>query len=104
MPAAAPSRARPDAVLALTLLYHPNIDRIGERAFLDAASCEVSRQVPAFSSGKTIEDRYVSRSPLKITRAQTGVSIEAEPAARCIANGRPVAGAAGAAWQTFDRE
>jgi len=104
MPAASPSKVRPDAVLALTILYHPDIARVGERAYLDGASHEVSRSTPAFASGRTIEDRYVSRSPLEIRRASTGVSIQAEPAARCIANGRPVVGAAGAAWQTFDRD
>ena len=45
-----PSKARPDAVLALTIVYHPDISRVGERAYLDGAShevdrCEVSPQV-----------------------------------------------------------
>jgi two-component system nitrogen regulation response regulator GlnG len=93
--------ARVDGRLALTILYHPDIGRVGERALL-AGDTELSRTQPVFDSGHALDDRYVSRSPVRITERDGGVTLDGG-SARCAANGRALAGAAGAAWQTFDR-
>jgi two-component system nitrogen regulation response regulator GlnG len=57
---------------ALTLLAHPDLDRIGDRAVLGELACgrvvELSRLAPRFLSphsgaGEPLRDRYLSRSP-----------------------------------------
>src|ERR1041385_2359017 len=104
MPASGAASA-PDAVPTLTLVFHPDVSRLGERARVDS-DLELARSSPSFADdggrGRAIEDRYVSRSPVRMRKAGNGFSLDAEPAARAVVNGRPVASAA--AWQTFDRD
>ena len=99
-----PPTAGPHAgsVLALTILYHPDVTRVGDRAELAGGEVEVSRTTPVFGT-RALEDRYVSRSPIKLVRTSDGVRIDAGAATRCAANGRPLAGGSAAAWQVFDR-
>ena len=105
-PAVVPA-ARPGAVLALTIAYHPDVARVGERAWL-AAETEVSRGAPDFAApgggaARPLADRYLSRSPLvRIGRTADGVEIEAGTGTTVIVEGRAIAGAAVRAWQTYD--
>jgi two-component system nitrogen regulation response regulator GlnG len=95
-------------VIALTIAYHPDVSRIGERAVLESASLELSRAAPGFAppsggASRPLADRYLSRSPIaKIERISSGITIEALSGAAVVVDGRPIAGAAGKAWQTFE--
>src|SRR6185503_14045109 len=96
------ARTTADSVLAATILYHPDVSRIGEVARLDGAELELSRTSPeltpvAGGAPRPIADRYVSRAPVKITRAGDGIRLEAPSTGRFAVNGRSLAGAAGAA-------
>ena len=95
-----PEPVRSEDRLALTILYHPDVTRVGEQAIVDG-DFELSRTFPLFGN-TALDDRYVSRSPVTVTRARDGITIDAG-SARCSANGSVLAGAAGAAWQAFDR-
>jgi two-component system nitrogen regulation response regulator GlnG len=87
---------------ALTILYHPDLTRVGERALLpgllEGRTAYISRLEPLFetlerSDPLPLEDRHVSRSPLRLSRSrETGVfnlSV-AESRTRVTANGAPV--------------
>ncbi|HEY0512005.1 MAG TPA: sigma-54 dependent transcriptional regulator [Thermoanaerobaculia bacterium] len=90
---------------ALTLLYHPDFKRVGERAILrellDGRAVSLSRLEPSFEAperagSRPLLDRHVSRSPLRLTRAKDG-SFElaaGEGRTRVAANGAPVLDAA----------
>ena len=75
------------ALPVLTLLYHPDVARVGQRLKLDGR-VELGRAT-VFDS-KPIEDRYVSRTPLELTRVMDGVSIEVEKTLRATVDGEPV--------------
>jgi len=67
-------------VPCLTVLYHPDIARIGERAPLiplsDGESVDLSRVGPDFSSGDPLADPRLSRSPVQIApRGDGGVRL-----------------------------
>ena len=93
------ARAR---VPALTILYHPDLSRVGERALLsglpEGRTAYLSRLEPGFESAERsdplpLEDRHISRAPLRLSRnKETGalqISI-AESRTRLTANGAPV--------------
>jgi two-component system, NtrC family, nitrogen regulation response regulator GlnG len=93
------ARAR---IPALTILYHPDLRRVGERALLggllEGRTAYLSRLEPVFESSRRgeplpLEDRHVSRSPLRLSRsAETGalqLSI-GECRTRVAADGAPV--------------
>jgi two-component system, NtrC family, nitrogen regulation response regulator GlnG len=50
---------------ALTILHHPDIERVGERAFIDRGA-KISRLEPIFSSGRPLADPFISRSPIPV--------------------------------------
>ena len=86
---------------ALTILYHPEIRRIGERAVLraliDGRPVSLSRLEPSFGpphagEARPLLDRHVSRSPLRITRGEDGgLDLSAgEGRTRVAADGQPV--------------
>jgi two-component system, NtrC family, nitrogen regulation response regulator GlnG len=108
MPAAARRTARPDAVVMLTIAYHPDVSRVGERMRIDG-EVDISRGAPLFTApGSTVTrplgDRGLSRNPIvRIKSAGDGVSLEAVSNAVASVDGRPLAGASARAWQTFDR-
>ncbi|WP_437826578.1 sigma 54-interacting transcriptional regulator [Sorangium sp. So ce1153] len=71
----------PALVPALTILGHPNLDRVGERALLlemaEGHEAQLSRVEPVFAMpgrtpGATLGDRHVSRSPLRLRDAGGG--------------------------------
>ena len=70
-------------VPALTVLFHPHVERIGERALLGAltagGSVRLSRLMPKFRSGSDalpLEDPHLSRSPLFLEgSALTGIDL-----------------------------
>jgi len=71
--------AESHASFALTILYHPDSTRLGERAVLpglvDGGCAELGRTVPVFGApggsarGLALGDPYLSRMPLEITVA-----------------------------------
>lgn len=71
--------------LSLSILYHPQLERIGQRAELDSLkpgqTVELSRDWPAFRcrsntiAEQALADRYVSRQPIILTRDRTGVTL-----------------------------
>src|SRR6476620_9849507 len=72
------SRAR---VPALTILYHPDLSRIGEHARLlelvSGCRALVSRSLPDFAApgshqSRPLNDPYLSRSPLRLEAAEAG--------------------------------
>ncbi len=69
------------AVPALTIIYHPDLHRIGDRVCLHELSAgrevPVSRERPAFArpgafDSKALHDPYISREPLIISRPEPG--------------------------------
>ncbi|MEM9554247.1 MAG: sigma 54-interacting transcriptional regulator [Acidobacteriota bacterium] len=68
----------------LTVLYHPDLERIGERALLtglDGAGAELSRGRPDFaavggSSSRPLDDPGLSRTPLRVRSAGDRLVIE----------------------------
>ena len=70
-----------ETVPALTLLYHPDVQRVGERAVLGeiglGREALVSRHQPEFgapgrASGEPLSDRHISRTPIRFQPAPEG--------------------------------
>ena len=99
---ALPPPARGRSALALTIVYHPDVHRIGEVARLEGAGVELARTTPSFA-GRPLEDRHLSRAPLTIRLLDDGVSLAAHPAARAVVDGRAIGDEVVAPWQTCDR-
>jgi DNA-binding NtrC family response regulator len=91
-------------VPALTILYHPDLGRVGERALLggllEGREAHLSRLEPAFEPPgradfripRPLGDRHLSRSPLRLFRTVDG-SLQlsaAETRMRLTADGAPV--------------
>ena len=57
-------------VTALSILFHPDVDRIGEYVCLDAGTVELSRDAPELGHrgavATPLEDRHVSRTPIRL--------------------------------------
>ncbi|HWN67922.1 MAG TPA: sigma-54 dependent transcriptional regulator [Haliangium sp.] len=98
---ARPADAGDEAVRqpVLTILHHPDLNRVGERAFLPelAAGNEVclSRLMPAFAapgrtSGRSLRDPYLSRKPVRLRVELDYVEIHSEPSLGLLVNGRAV--------------
>jgi two-component system nitrogen regulation response regulator GlnG len=74
--AAAPGRAEAPPLLALTVLAHPDLDRIGDRVFLGELArgreARLSRQEPRLTApaapgpGEPLADPFLSRRPLRL--------------------------------------
>jgi two-component system nitrogen regulation response regulator GlnG len=88
-------------VPALTIIYHPDVRRVGERAQLDSLAeghpVSLSRLEPEFSqpgeaASQPLGDRHLSRSPLRLTLAQeSGVHLTVgESRTWVVADGRPI--------------
>ena len=69
------SPAPPPAIPTLTILYHPRLERVGERAVLRELALGkpawVARRKPEFSApgeyaSRPLDDRYLSRKPLRL--------------------------------------
>jgi two-component system, NtrC family, nitrogen regulation response regulator GlnG len=90
------------AVPALTLLFHPELGRVGERVVLSeipfGREALVGRQEPEFcrpgtATGRPLADRHISRHPLRFQPAPEGGVIlrVGESRTRVVADGDPVA-------------
>ena len=88
---------------ALTILYHPDSHRVGERALLsslaEGGSARLSRLEPSFAPPhrnelRPLEDRHISRSPILISSSgDGGVHLSlGESRTRLVADGSPVQG------------
>ena len=90
-------------VPGLTILFHPAVDRIGERALLSnlptGRGQNLARQEPFFAQpgdamARPLGTKRLSRSPILLTRAETG-AIRIDPAGSRTAveiNGKPLLG------------
>jgi DNA-binding NtrC family response regulator len=67
--------------LSLTILYHPQLDRVGDRIVLDGLAPErpfaISRTEPAFarpgaSGGEPLGDEHLSRKPIHLVLCEDG--------------------------------
>ncbi|WP_437985159.1 sigma 54-interacting transcriptional regulator [Sorangium sp. So ce117] len=86
---------------ALTILYHPRLERVGERASLGelaaGGAASVSRVAPAFaakgqSPGSPLDDGHLSRRPLRLSAARgDGIRLEiGDSGTAVVAEGRRV--------------
>jgi two-component system nitrogen regulation response regulator GlnG len=83
----------------LTILHHPDLNRVGERAFLpDLASGReigLSRLTPAFAapgrpSERSLRDPYLSRTPVRLRADLDCIEIAGEPSLGLLVDGRVV--------------
>jgi two-component system, NtrC family, nitrogen regulation response regulator GlnG len=87
---------RPEDQVTLTIAYHPDVTRVGERARV-ANELEVARTTPFSPPGSTavrpLGDRYLSRSPLvRVMTAGARVALEGPPGTPVQVDGQPLAG------------
>ncbi|WP_437570127.1 sigma 54-interacting transcriptional regulator [Sorangium sp. So ce542] len=102
--ATAAGTAGPTAMPALTILYHPDLDRVGQRALLaDLAAggaALVSRAEPDFAppgeaQGEPLGEQHLSRKPIRLVRAGDGVRLEIAGSSTAVAaHGARVQGSA----------
>ena len=93
-PTSAAPPPRPESVLTLTILWHPDAARVGEVATLDRTA-RLSRLEPEFGAPggrarEPIADAHVSRKPLKLTGAGEDVTIA--EGGEAIVDGVPLSG------------
>jgi two-component system nitrogen regulation response regulator GlnG len=93
--------ARPEgAATVLTILFHPHLERVGERArLLRLSATPLSRIEPLFAAtgateGAPLADPGVSRKPVHLEPLGGAVRIRADAGSSVRADGVPVAGAA----------
>ncbi len=94
-------RAR-SRIPALTIIYHPDIHRAGERALLEdlavGKSVALSRLEPGFGAPgqadrRPLSDRHLSRSPLRLSPARADGAIQlslGDSRTRALADGVPI--------------
>jgi len=96
-------RSSPVSVPTLTLLHHPDLRRVGERALLSelplGVEARLGRHEPEFSrpdatSGEPLADSHISRQPLHLRPTPEGgvVLSTAASRTRVVADGVPVSG------------
>jgi DNA-binding NtrC family response regulator len=88
------------SVPALSVLYHPDLERIGERALLrqllHGGSVTLSRREPLFSAPGSVHeqplrDRHLSRSPWELSADGGGVRLDpGSSPAQILAAGKPL--------------
>jgi two-component system nitrogen regulation response regulator GlnG len=66
---------------ALTIAYHPDLDRVGEQARIGSAPVDISRTGPEFvpphsSDGRELADRHLSRKPVRVRLQDGGARVE----------------------------
>ncbi|WP_312645995.1 sigma 54-interacting transcriptional regulator, partial [Stenotrophomonas sp.] len=95
--------AQPQALLGLTVLWHPNRQRIGEQAVLmfEGGCCEVHRNAPDFQRagsdvGQALDHQGISRTPIRFLRNADGSLTVQSSASRMHfeVDGRVIAAAA----------
>jgi two-component system, NtrC family, nitrogen regulation response regulator GlnG len=92
-PAARPFEPLPS--LVLTVLYHPDVARIGERVIIAPEGAAISRTGPELApvdggTARAIGDRHVSRSPLHVRPILDAALLEAKAPLACLINGAPM--------------
>lgn len=101
---------QPQALLGLTVLWHPNRQRIGEQAVLmfQDDCCEVHRTAPDFQRagsdvGQALDHQGISRTPIRFLRNADGSITVQSSASRMHfeVEGRVVAAGAAAQAQTL---
>src|SRR5438045_62567 len=80
---------------ALTLLYHPQLERIGERALLSdwspGTALSLSRTEPSFGpSAAPLTDPFISRNPVRISPGDGAWVMTADASAAATAEGHPL--------------
>ena len=85
--------------LVLTILYHPDVSRIGERSILSTAGATwtLGRLTPEFGRGSAVArplgDRHISRAAVSISLGETSLSLcRTEHSCRCRVAGGELAG------------
>ncbi len=96
-------KSSPASIPTLTLLYHPDLRRVGERALLSELTlgreARLGRHEPEFATpesaiGEPLNDRHISRQPLQLRPApQGGIVLAAgESRTRVMVDGMILAG------------
>ena len=87
--------------LLLTVLYHPELRRIGETARLrgldEDQACELSRTRPEFHAGDGeprggLADRHLTRTPMLLLPERDGGVLLHGPGLAMVVEGRPLIG------------
>ncbi|MEM7588087.1 MAG: sigma-54 dependent transcriptional regulator [Acidobacteriota bacterium] len=73
-------RAIDPRVPGLTILYHPELDRAGERCLLQGTTCELARHIPSFAAPqggpqRPLADTALSRRPITLRVASANGSM-----------------------------
>ena len=94
--------------VALTIVFHPEVDRVGEVVCLAAGTAELSRGAPAFahpgSAARALDDRHLSRKPVLLSVAAAGsVVIDCNGGTALSADGAPLTGRASFAASEVER-
>ncbi|HET9225128.1 MAG TPA: sigma-54 dependent transcriptional regulator [Thermoanaerobaculia bacterium] len=110
-----PCEASPEPVVlpALTVLYHPHFDRIGERAILNeigrGGEALLSRTAPELVrpdrfAGEPLRDPHLSRRPIRFRERGGGIEIDAgESPTSVVADGNRLSGRALFPAEQLDR-
>ncbi|MFT5680749.1 MAG: two-component system nitrogen regulation response regulator GlnG [Myxococcota bacterium] len=86
----APEHLREPPGLTFTVLWHPDLSRVGASAAAPFARASLSRKQPVFSDGSPLADARVSRSPLRFFPAGAGITVRPErPGQRFVIDGQP---------------
>jgi two-component system, NtrC family, nitrogen regulation response regulator GlnG len=108
MPAASRRAVSADDAIVMTIAYHPDVSRVGERVVV-SSELEISRATPMFEApgggtARPLADRGLSRNPVvRVRPHNSGVAFETVGNAVANLDGRPLAGSTARAWQTCDR-
>lgn len=80
----------------LTIVFHPESGRIGERVLLEFGGSRelvVGRGMPVFDAGRPLDDPYISRRALTLRRVASGLQLSRPAdASRCVAGGQELQG------------
>ncbi len=83
--------------LVLTIVYHPELSRIGERAVLPRSTATLGRNTPGFGRAgqavRPLQDRHISREALVLVPDGDSVGLRNRPdSCRCRVDGVDLAG------------
>ncbi len=85
---------RREVVPALTIIHHPDLRRVGQRALLSSRSVSLSRRELSFAApfairGGVLDDPYLSRRAVTISRRAGGLEITIPKGAKVRVDGAP---------------